>query len=204
MGYSFAQLEGIWIQAGGNPAAAPIAAAVALAESGGNPSAHNGNASTGDDSWGLWQVNMLGSMGAARRTQFGITSNSQLTDPATNAKAAIAISSNGANWTPWTTYTSGAYQKFVQGGVTPNMTALGAGGSATSPQATLTSNPLDPSTWTSAIGSLLENIGNYVYMGVVVVGGAAIVVVALMFLTFESPAGKAVVSAATSTIGRVI
>jgi len=26
------------------------------------------------------------------------------------AKAAVSISGDGANWTPWTTFTSGAYQ----------------------------------------------------------------------------------------------
>ena len=30
-------------------------------------------------------------------------------DPIGNAKAAIQISQDGTNWSPWTTYTSGAY-----------------------------------------------------------------------------------------------
>ena len=30
-------------------------------------------------------------------------------DPLGNAKAAVIISDDGTNWTPWTTYTSGAY-----------------------------------------------------------------------------------------------
>src|SRR5258708_28749484 len=50
--YSFAQLEGLWIQAGGDKLTAPMAAGIAMAESGGDSTAHS---PTND--WGLWQVN---------------------------------------------------------------------------------------------------------------------------------------------------
>jgi hypothetical protein len=88
-----------------------VAVAVALAESSGDPRAHNGKGL--DDSYGLWQINMRGDMGPARRRQFGITSNSQLFDPATNAKAAYAISKGGKSWGPWSTYTNLAYRNFL-------------------------------------------------------------------------------------------
>ncbi|WNV85858.1 type VII secretion target [Umezawaea sp. Da 62-37] len=88
-----------------------IAVAVALAESGGDPRAHN--ATPPDDSYGLWQVNMLGSMGPARRREFGLESNSELFDPGENAKAANRISGDGRSWTPWSTYTSGAYKRHL-------------------------------------------------------------------------------------------
>lgn len=78
------------------------AIAVAIAESGGNPKAHN--STPPDDSYGLWQINMLGGLGPARRKQFGLTSNDQLFDPATNAKAMVAISGGGKNWQLWSTY----------------------------------------------------------------------------------------------------
>ena len=52
MAYSFAQLEALWLEAGGPASAEAIAASVALAESGGNPDAVS---STGD--YGLWQIN---------------------------------------------------------------------------------------------------------------------------------------------------
>src|SRR3954465_3981494 len=64
---------------------------IAYAESGGNPAAHNDNPKTGDESYGLWQINMIGKLGPARRKAFGITDNKQLFDPATNAKAAHII-----------------------------------------------------------------------------------------------------------------
>jgi hypothetical protein len=40
-----------------------------------------------------------------------------------NARAAIAISNNGTNWAPWTTFSSGAYRKFLQVGVAPDTNA---------------------------------------------------------------------------------
>lgn len=84
------------------------AVAVALAESAGDPKAHNDTYP--DNSYGLWQINMLGAMGPERREQFGLESNRELFQPDENAKAALAISSGGKNWSPWTTYTSGAYR----------------------------------------------------------------------------------------------
>ncbi|PRY44561.1 type VII secretion target [Umezawaea tangerina] len=89
-----------------------IAVAVALAESGGDPRAHN--ATPPDDSYGLWQVNMLGAMGPERRRELGLRSDSELFDPAENAKAANRISGDGRSWTPWSTYTSGAYKKHLE------------------------------------------------------------------------------------------
>ena len=66
-----------------------LVAAVSLAgrESNFNPRAHNGNRGTGDDSYGLWQINMLGAMGESRRKSLGISSNDELYDPNVNAKA---------------------------------------------------------------------------------------------------------------------
>lgn len=104
-------LSSILTQAGFSGAGLQTALEVAGAESNYNPLAH-GDAATGepnDDSYGLFQINMLGSMGPARLQQFGLTSNDQLFDPLTNAKAAYQISNGGQNWDPWTTYTSGAY-----------------------------------------------------------------------------------------------
>jgi len=89
-----------------------IMVGIAFAESGGNPNAHNNKPP--DDSYGLWQINMLGKLGPDRRKRFGITSNTQLFDPAINAKAAkIIYDSSGLN--AWTTYTRGTYLKYMDG-----------------------------------------------------------------------------------------
>lgn len=88
-----------------------IAIAVALAESSGDARAHN--ARPPDDSYGLWQINMLGALGPERRRQYGLDSNRELFDPRVNAEVANALSDDGKSWTPWSTYTNGAYRKYL-------------------------------------------------------------------------------------------
>ena len=90
----------------------PTMVAIALAESGGKSAAHNDDASTGDNSYGLWQINMLGSLGPARRKQFGITSDEELKDPMTNAKAALMVL-NSQGLGAWSVYNSGAYKPYL-------------------------------------------------------------------------------------------
>jgi lysozyme-like protein len=87
------------------------AVAVALAESGGRSTAHN--ATPPDDSYGLWQINMLGALGPERRHQYHLKSNDQLFDADTNARVANSISSDGHDFTPWSTYTNGAYKNHL-------------------------------------------------------------------------------------------
>jgi hypothetical protein len=89
--YSCSMLEHLWDSVGGNPAAAFVAAEIATAESGGRASAIS---PTND--YGLWQIN--GTHGALASL-----------DPIANARAAVIISGNGSNWSPWTTFVSGAY-----------------------------------------------------------------------------------------------
>lgn len=88
-----------------------VAVAVALAESSGRTTAHN--PVPPDDSYGLWQINMIGSLGPARREEFDLDRDRELFDPAKNAEAAWEISGHGRSFEPWTTYTSGAYKKHL-------------------------------------------------------------------------------------------
>ncbi len=74
--------------AGFEPALLPTMTAIALRESGGDPTAHNGNAATGDDSYGLWQINWKVPEIRLLLNQQGIVDASALLDPAINAKAA--------------------------------------------------------------------------------------------------------------------
>lgn len=107
---SRSQLTGLAQSVGFTGPDVAIAVAVALAESGGNPGAHN--STPPDDSYGLWQINMLGSLGPPRRKKFGISSNTDLFRPAINAKAAKIIF-NESGWKAWTTYTGGKYKQFL-------------------------------------------------------------------------------------------
>jgi len=98
--YSYQQLKDLWINAGGDPANADIAAAVAMAESSGNPNAFN-SADPSGGSRGLWQIN-------------GVWGELSSFDPSINVRAAIQISANGANWKPWGAFTNGSYAKYLQ------------------------------------------------------------------------------------------
>lgn len=89
---------------------ARIAAAIAMAESGGNATQVTNDSD--DYSFGLWQINMKGSMGPSRRALYGLSKNEDLLDPATNARVMSAISHQGQNFTAWTTYTSGKWKQF--------------------------------------------------------------------------------------------
>lgn len=87
-------------------------AAIMLAESGGRPDALNNNPRTGDLSYGLFQINMIGNLGPARRRQFGLSSNEDLKDPNKNIDAAINIlGSSGLS--AWGAYTNGSYKKYM-------------------------------------------------------------------------------------------
>lgn len=96
-------LTSLWIQAGGSAALAPVMAAIALAESGGRVSAIGGPNNNGTYDYGLWQINSSHSS----YNKADLTS-----DPLYNARAAVAIEKS-QGLTAWSTYTSGAYEKYV-------------------------------------------------------------------------------------------
>lgn len=85
-------LESLWRAAGGSYGSAFIAAEIAIAESGGRQYA---TGPAGER--GYWQIH----------PSWGALSTYNAYD---NARAAVHISGNGSNWSPWTTYTSGAYR----------------------------------------------------------------------------------------------
>jgi hypothetical protein len=75
--------------------------AVAKKESNGRPLAFNGNANTGDSSYGIFQINMIDSLGPDRRDKFELSSNAELFNPVLNAQIAHHMSNGGENWTAW-------------------------------------------------------------------------------------------------------
>ena len=94
--------------------------AVAMKESTGNPKAHNKNSRTGDNSYGLFQINMIGSLGPARVEKYGLSSYEDLFNPYVNARIAFEMSDGGEDWGPWgigpNAYnggTTGSYYKWL-------------------------------------------------------------------------------------------
>jgi hypothetical protein len=84
---TMAQVENYWIQAGGNPQAASMAAAIADASSGLNPNATFTNPD-GSVGVGLWLIDKNGMPPGS-------------TDPLANARAAVQLSKNGTDWQNW-------------------------------------------------------------------------------------------------------
>jgi hypothetical protein len=115
--YSFAQLEQLWLSAGGSKVFAPLMAGVAIVESGGNPQAYNPSGASG-----LWQIEIplnenLVPGGAAN-----------VFNPQDNAKAAVRLSGNTlagitSNWL--VDEPAGAAAKIAQnnGGTVPASTS---------------------------------------------------------------------------------
>lgn len=99
--YNEQQLEQLWIEAGGKAALAPLMAAIAIAESGGNPNAHNTSGAAG-----LWQI-------------LGQPFPGNVYNPLTNAKMAVA-KYNSQGLGAWATYTSGAYKQYLPPATTVN------------------------------------------------------------------------------------
>jgi hypothetical protein len=94
------------VQAGFTGQGLRLAVAVGLAESSGNPTARGPNPPTpgcpaGSVDRGAWQLN---------NCHHPEVSDACADNLACAAAAAYRISAGGANWSEWTTYTSGAYQ----------------------------------------------------------------------------------------------
>lgn len=84
------------------------AAAIALAESGGDPTAYNPETQActpdGQGSYGLWQI---------YRKAHPEFECMDLTQPEQNAAAAFSVYATANGFHPWSTFKSGAYQKYL-------------------------------------------------------------------------------------------
>jgi hypothetical protein len=205
-----AELYTLALSQGLTPERARVAAAIAMAESGGNANAHNTNAKTGDNSYGLWQINMIEGRDidvAKRRREIGISSNEQLFDPATNARAMKVISGNGTNFYPWTTYSKGKHLQYLNNPVADlgskdpswleKFTKFVAGNTIVGPVAgTADAGASAANSLGSAIETLnkgarwVSNSENWLRVGYVA-GGAVLVVSGLVMVVQSTTAGRA-------------
>lgn len=167
----------------------PTAVAVALAESSGNTDAINHN-SNGSTDHGLWQINDKAH--ADLITKYG-----NINDPIANGRAALAVyKAAGNSWSPWSTYTSGAYKSHLTSANTsaakdganndlttiqsfPNDETITA--TAPSPLSSMTSNLTSGlSGITSALGTLTSS-STWLRIGAVV-GAVLLVLVGVVFM----------------------
>ena len=187
--YSYAQLQDLWKSVGGSAIAAPFAAAIALAESGGDSSSTNNN-SNGSTDRGLWQINSV---------HGGLSTY----DPIANARAAVQISNNGTNWRPWcTAWSNGACGgtflgtgspvfKYFTGSPSDLGLSTPSTGTGTVPQAQNVgfTNPLDPRSWAQAFLRPIFVSSWYGAMGLV---GVSLMILGVFILVQESRAADLV------------
>jgi hypothetical protein len=87
--------------------------AVAKAESNGRPFAFNGNTKTGDSSYGIFQINMLGDLGLDRTDRYNLDLYAELFSPVTNAQIVYRMTKAGTDWSSWSTYNKGVIYKWL-------------------------------------------------------------------------------------------
>lgn len=174
---TYSQVQSFAQSAGFSGTSLQLITAIAFAESGGNPTALNCNNPGGSCDRGLVQIN--------NRWHPEVTDTCAF-DPACAMQAAYSISNRGTSFNPWTTYTNGAYQKFMQGsGSSTTTTSTSTAGNNAGQ-----SNPLNVPT------SLWDWLSNPVRI-IKVVGGLMLIGIGLIIMV--KPPGQ-IVSKVMSTI----
>jgi Lysozyme like domain len=161
-----AQIASYAIGAGFTGSDVGIAVAIALAESGGNTDAKNTANRNGSQDDGLMQINTI---------HKALRATGNVYNPADNMRMARSVfTSAGNRWTPWSTYNSGSYLRFLSRG----RAAAGApdssgavGGSIPGGVGGSTNAASDP----TAGLSYFTNPGLWARVGVFVLGGALLV-----------------------------
>ena len=98
---SHLECKGLLKEVGFKGKALEQAWAIVMRESTCRSHAYNGNEKTGDNSYGIFQINMIEEVGDSRREKFGMVSNAMLLDPVTNAQIAYYMSKGGTDWSAW-------------------------------------------------------------------------------------------------------
>jgi hypothetical protein len=91
-----------------------MAWAIAKKESNGRPLAFNGNSKTGDNSFGIFQINMIGKLKEDRLERFKLDSVSDLFNPVINAEIAHHMSKGGKDWSSWTYLNGERIKEFLK------------------------------------------------------------------------------------------
>ena len=87
--------------------------AISKGESGWNTQAHNPDRSTGDNSYGLLQINMIEKYQASRLKQHGLPNNEALFNPFTNARVALTMLRQRGDYNDWTIYKDKVHVQYL-------------------------------------------------------------------------------------------
>ena len=163
MALSYAQLKAVWLDAAkgtqyGTNAWASLMAAIAEAESGGNPDATNPTDNGGTQtSWGLWQIS-LGNHAAP---------SPNWNNPTVNAQLAIG-KLEGQGLSAWGTYTSGAYRTYLNGATTPDGAGITGGSAVEAAALTAATATASNCLWSiPSLGSVIGNTGGGIIGGLI-------------------------------------
>ena len=193
--YTYAQLEALWIANGGSKAPAPIAAAIAEADSSGESAVTSSNPDGGTNV-GPWQLDTNG-----KGSGYTVA---QLQDANTNARVAVAGSSNGADWSAWETYVTGAYKAFMSNSTAPDGSGVVTTAS-TAPATVPGSCLIGPLPHTSFC--LLQKSQARAFIGgACLVAGALIILPGLIILVvsgFAGIGGPGAVAGTAAALGKV-
>jgi len=190
--YDFAQLEQLWVNAGGPAAVEKTAAAIAEAESGGNEAAMNYTDNGGTQtSVGIWQV----STGTHQFPASWTTATGNASEAVTKYDDA------GDTFTPWGTYDSGVYTQFLSG-ASPSSSGVPVSSASAGGGTSSSFNPLNPTTW---IPSVLSGIGvtsdieDVLERGALMLFGAILVVIGVVRISGGSSPKQAQAAPVTET-----
>jgi hypothetical protein len=125
---------------------AEVLAAIGGPESGYDYTVINDTPSTGDYSVGVWQINYLGALYAERSRLYGTPRELIAGGPNKQAIAAYSIWKSQGFMAWATTYTSGAWRKYIGSGPIPHPTGPGGGGGANLPPIVLDTKAIDKAT----------------------------------------------------------
>lgn len=91
---------------------AVIMTAISLAESAGIPDETNFNRDSGDQSYGLWQINMIDKLGPARAKDLKLKNYEELLDAETNSRAMRYVLQR-QGFSAWSAYRNGSYRQYL-------------------------------------------------------------------------------------------
>lgn len=167
-----------------------LAVAIALAESGGDPSqTHKNSDSHGSTDLGTWQINNY--------WQRDLLAKYNWSDPAANAQMAYIIKTQRGGWSQWSTFNNGSFFQYMPRAIKAADAIMG-GQVPTMPGATdTTTGNMDPGS--SGISSLTS--GHTWLRVAMIVSGAVLLLVALAMLGWQgAPEGaKTIAKSAAKT-----
>jgi hypothetical protein len=164
-----------------------IATAIALAESSGDTDAINTANRNGSTDYGLWQINSVHS---------ALLNGHNWRDPADNAAMMYSISNGGKNWSPWSSYKSGAYLAHLgAAGVTPDSSVTGG--------VTTVGSTSNPFTALQNFAQIISNPHTWVRLGLIVGGGLMLMSALHISVPVPIPVVGKIVKAATNLQGSV-